>query len=126
MRTALILLAALPLLATGPGNDRFSGRVLGGDGERQIADAIVTVTAPVGYLSSIVTNEAGEFCFESLPAGQYDFRVTAHGYAIYERQITVSSDAVVRELAIRLLVPADKQTVSIRELRNANITRSQR
>ena len=59
-----------------------------------------------------------------MPGGQYDFRVTAHGFAIYERQITVSSDAGVKELDIRMLVPANKQTVSVSELQRLDVTQS--
>jgi hypothetical protein len=113
-----ILLAALPLLEAAQVSGRVSGRVLSGDGTTQIADAIVTVTSPWGYVSSVVTNGAGEFSLTSLPVGEYDLRVTAHGYAIYQRQVTVSGNIGLRELAIRLFVPVDKQTISVGDLRN--------
>ena len=122
MRTILIMLAALPLLAADAAN--FSGRVFDVAGDKQIAGAIVTVTTPEGYISSVVTNKAGEFAFATLPAGEYDFRVTAHNFAIYERQITVSASAGVKQLDIRMLVPTNKQTVSVAELRNPNISRA--
>src|SRR5579863_446633 len=102
MRLALIMLAALPLLAADAGNGRFAGRVFDGEGSKQIASAIVTVSTPTGYVASVTTNKEGEFAFTSLPGGEYDFRVTAHGFAIYERQITVSADAGVRQLDIRM------------------------
>jgi hypothetical protein len=123
MKTALLMLMALPLLAVGPVNDRFSGRIFDIDGTRQLADAIITVTTPAGYVASVNTNKAGEFSFPSLPSGEYNFRVTAHGYAIYERPITLADDFGVRELTVRMLVPANKQTVSVAELRNPNVTR---
>ena len=122
MKAALILLAALPLLASGPNGPSFSGRVMGGEGTNQIADAIITVSTPSGYVSSVVTNKDGEFSFASLPSGEYDFRVTAHGYAIYERPITVSYNGGVKELTIHLMVPANKQTISVDELRSTTIT----
>ena len=118
------MLAALPLLAADASNGRFSGRVFEGEGTKLIANAIVTVSTPAGYVSSNVTNNAGAFSFQSLPAGEYDFRVTAHGFAIYERKVTVARDAGVRELDIRMLVPANKQTVSVAELQNRDITRT--
>jgi hypothetical protein len=126
MKTVLILLAALPLLAADATDAKFSGRVVNGDGTRKITNAIVTVTTPAGYIASVETNNAGEFAFDALPVGEYDFRVTAHGYAIYERQVTVSTEAGVRALDIRMLVPADKQTVSVAELRNIDVTRADR
>jgi len=124
MKTVLMILAALPLLATDGGNVNFGGRVYKPDGTNLIPDAIVTVSTPAGFVSSVTTSKSGEFSFSSLPAGQYDFRVTAHGFAIYERQITVSNEGGMKELIIRMLVPADKQTVSIAELRNPDITHS--
>ena len=118
MKAILIMLAALPLLAADAGH--FAGRVFDGPGAHQIDGAIVTVSTPVGYVASVTTGKNGEFAFNSLPDGEYDFRVTAHGYAIYERQITVSSTLGVKELDIRMLVPANKQTVSVAELRNGD------
>jgi hypothetical protein len=122
MKLALIMLAAMPLLAADAVHARFAGRVFDGDGAKQIASAIITVSTPAGYVSSVTTNKAGEFSFASLPGGEYDFRVTAHGYAIYERQITVSGDAGVKELDIRMLVPANRQTVSVADLRRLDVT----
>lgn len=122
MKTALIMLAALPLLAAGHFDLR--GRILDGQGTKQIPDAIVTMSTPAGFVASVVTNQAGQYSFATLPAGEYDFRVTAHGYAIYEREVTVSRSGGVRELDIRLAVPADKQTVSVSELMQPGVTQS--
>ena len=122
MKTAFILLAALPLLAAGADHLGLRGRILDGNGTKDLANAIVTVSTPAGYVSSVVTNKSGEFSFASLPAGEYDFRVTAHGYAIYERELTVAATGGVRELDIRMLVPADKQTVSVSELMHPAVT----
>jgi len=116
VKTALIMLAALPLLAADAGGGRFAGRVFDVEGTRQVADAIVTVTNAKGFVSSVTTDRDGRFSFASLPQGECDFRVTAHGFAIYERELTVSSNAGVKELVIRLLAPANKQTVSVAEL----------
>jgi len=123
MKTILFMLAALPLLAADASNARFTGRVFDIEGNKQVANAIVTVTTPNGYIASVTTNPAGEFSFAALPAGEYDFRVTARGFAIYERQVTVSPTAGVRQLDIRMLVPADKQTVSVAELRKMEVGR---
>jgi hypothetical protein len=119
MRTALIILAALPLLAANGNSESMRGRVFDIDGSKQVPNAIVTVSTASGYVASVVTDRNGEFNFAALPAGEYDFRVTARGFAIYERQLTVADNGGVRELDIRLLVPADKQTVSVSELRKS-------
>jgi protocatechuate 3,4-dioxygenase beta subunit len=124
MKTIFGMLLALPLLAASAGHLGLRGRILDGQGARQIPEAIVTVSTPAGYVSSVVTNQAGEFSFASLPAGAYDFRVTAHGYAIYEREMTVSATGGVRELDIRMLVPVDKQTVSVSQLMQPAVTQS--
>jgi hypothetical protein len=118
MKKVLIMLAALPLLAASAVNGSFSGQVFDGEGSRHIGEAIVTVSTPSGYVASVVTNKEGEFSFNTLPQGEYSFRVTAHGYAIYEREITAGGETGVKGLVVRLLVPADKQTVSVRELKN--------
>jgi hypothetical protein len=126
MKKILIMLAALPLLAAGLGSGHFSGRVFNVEGTTQIPDAIVTVSTPSGFVSSVTTNKHGEFNFSALPAGEYDFRVTAHGFAIYERQVTVSSDAQagMRELDIRMLVPSNRQVVSVADLMKRDATRA--
>jgi hypothetical protein len=118
MKKALIMLAALPLLAAGAGSGNFSGQVFDGEGSRHIAEAIVTISTPSGYVASVVTNKEGEFNFNTLPQGEYNFRVTAHGYAIYEREITAGGEGGVKGLVVRLLVPANKQTISVGELKN--------
>jgi hypothetical protein len=124
MKAVLIMLAALPLLAASVGHLGLRGRILDAHGVGQLSDAIVTVSTPAGYVSSVVTNHAGEYSFPSLPAGEYDFRVTAHGYAIYEREVTVAASGGVRELDIRMMVPVNKQTVSVLELMNPAVTES--
>lgn len=123
MKSILFMLAALPLLAAG-NSAHFAGRVFDGNGTRELSGAIVTVTTPSGFISSVVTDKSGNYSFASLPGGEYDFRVTAHGFAIYERQITISSDAGVKELDIRMMVPANKQTVSVAELQRLDISQS--
>jgi hypothetical protein len=119
MKTILIMLAALPLLAAD--GARFAGRVFDNHGASQVADAIVTVSTPAGFVSSVTTNKNGEFSFSNLPEGEYNFRVTARDFAIYERAVTVANDFGVKHLDIRLVVPKDKQTVSVAELRESAV-----
>jgi hypothetical protein len=127
LKQLLILSAALPLLASAdvvPTN--FHGRVFDGGGTHKLADAIITMSDAHGPVASVQTNQNGEFTFGAIPAGVYNFRVTAHGYAIYEREVTIVRDGGMRQLTIRLMVPADKQTVSVGELRRPATTPASR
>ena len=69
MRLAFIMLAALPLLAADAANGRFSGRVFDVQGTKKVADAIVTVTTPAGFVASVTTNKDGKFLSPLCPAG---------------------------------------------------------
>ncbi len=124
IKSALIILAALPMLAADGGRGQFSGRVFDVEGTKQVPDAIVTVTNTKGFVSSVVTGKDGRFSFASLPEGECDLRVTAHGYAIFERELTVSGETGPRELLIRLLVHANKQTVSVADLMRPDFPRT--
>ena len=121
MRIALIVFAVLPLFGASYGIEDFSGHVVDGE-NRKIGDAIITVSRGAAYVSSVLTDHDGAFSFSSLPVGEYDLRVTAHGYAIYERQVTIGINVGLKELAIRLLVPVDRQTISVQELQTHKIT----
>ena len=125
MKTILLMFAALPLLAAGASDPgRLSGRVYDVDGAKHVANAIVTVTTPKGFISSVTTDMDGQFSFNQLPEGSYDFRVTAKGFAIYERQVSVAPEIGLRTIDIRLRVPASRQTISVLELRRADGTSS--
>ena len=119
------MFAALPLLAAGASDPgRFSGRVFDVGGAKQVANAIVTITSPKGFIASVTTDKDGQFNFNELPEGSYDFRVTAKGFAIYERQISIAPEIGLRTLDIRLRVPANHQTISVLELRKSDNTSS--
>ena len=121
MKTILLMLAALPLLAAGASDPgRLSGRVYDVQGTKHVANAIVTVTTPKGFITSVTTDKDGQFSFNQLPEGSYDFRVTAKGFAIYERQVSVAPEIGLRTLDIRLRVPANRQTISVLELRKSD------
>ena len=91
MKKVLIMLAALPLLAAAAETGHFSGRVFDNQGAKQLSNAIVTVSTPAGFVASVNTDKKGDFNFNGLPEGEYDFRVTAHGFAVYERHISVAN-----------------------------------
>lgn len=115
LKLALCILTALPLLAAG-NTPHLRGQVLDIGGTHQVAHAIVTMTNANGYIASLETNQKGEFNFAALPEGEYNFRVTAPGFAIYERDLTVSSAALPQQLSVRMLVRKDHQTVSVADL----------
>lgn len=116
MKTVFCWVALLlPLSATSPAtSESLSGQVCTETGAP--AAAVVTVTSPGGYLASVETDRQGEFLFPALPAGRFHLRVTDHRYAIYERDITLLPDAGIRDLAVRLLVPVNQQTISVADL----------
>lgn len=83
-----------------------------------IAGAIVTISNQ-GFLKSVKSDEEGRFTFDAVPRGQYDFRMTARGYAVIERPVTVRLGYIHRNrIDVKHLIAADEQTVSIDALPN--------
>ena len=113
-RVGLILAVAVPLLSAGQAGSAFSGRV--SDGYAPVAGAIVTVSSP-GFLKSVTTDDSGRFSLDSVPPGRYDFRTSAHGYAVFECPVIVHSDESHRNwIDVKNLIRADQQTVSVLDL----------
>ena len=113
-RLGLILAVAAPLLSAGQGGSALSGRV--SDGSAPVAGAIVTVSNP-GYLKSVTTDADGRFVLERVPPGRYEFRTSAHGYAVFERPVIVHSYDFHRNwIDVNNLIPAGQQTVSVLDL----------
>ena len=94
----------------------LSGRV--SSASAPLKDAIVTVSRPDGFVKSVVSSERGSFSFANLPAAQYNLRISAPGYAVYETTVAVSSKLPRTWIGVKELLPADRQTVSIQELRS--------
>ena len=113
-RVGLILAVAVPLLSAGQAGSTLSGRV--SDGSAPVAGAIVTVSNP-GFLKSVTTDDSGRFSLEPVPPGRYEFRTSAHGYAVYECPVIVHSDGARRNwIEVKSLIPAGQQTVSVLDL----------
>ena len=113
-RLGLIFVLGVPLLSASQAGGTLSGRV--SDGSAPVAGAIVTVSSP-GFLKSVTTDDSGRFSLESVPPGRYEFRTTAHGYAVFECPAIVHSDDSHRNwIEVKTLIPADRQTVSILDL----------
>ncbi|HLK50001.1 MAG TPA: carboxypeptidase-like regulatory domain-containing protein [Bryobacteraceae bacterium] len=80
-----------------------------------VSGAIVTVDNG-SFLGSVNTDGAGRFTFEQLRPGRYQFRASAHGYAVFERIVTVRANSGLNRIEVKDLIPADQQTVSVKEL----------
>jgi hypothetical protein len=108
----LILSLALPLLGASKAGSALSGRV--SDGSAPVAGAIVTVSNP-GFLKGVTTDDKGRFVLEPVPPGRYEFRTSAHGYAVFECPVIIHSDGL-NWIDVKKLIPADRQTVSVLDL----------
>jgi len=79
--------------------------------ENEITDAVVTFNG--------VENDAGDYTFEGIEAGTYDYKVEKDGYITVEDQHTVSEDATVN---ITLVVETFTITFSIVDVDENEIT----
>jgi len=109
-----LLALALPLISASETGSALSGRV--SEGYVPLPGAIVTVSSP-GFLKSVTTDDSGRFVIESVPPGRYDFRTSAHGYAVFECPVIIHpNDSRRNRIDVTDLIPADRQTVSVFDL----------
>lgn len=114
IRTFVAVLVAALTLSAGEAERALSGRV--SDGASPVAAAIVTITSADTVMSATTDNQ-GRFMLPAVPTGRYDLRVSAGGYAVLERHVTIHAHEQERNwVDISGLVPAGQQTVSVREL----------
>ena len=114
VRTFVAVLVAALTLSAGEAERALSGRV--SDGATPVAAAIVTITS-ADTVMSVTTDNQGRFTLPAAPVGRYDLRVSAGGYAVLERRVTIHAHEQQRNwVDIGGLVPAGQQTVSVREL----------
>src|SRR5262249_40936626 len=69
----------------------LSGRVVDPDG-RAVAGARVIVTTTIGAAADRLTDAAGAFSIDRLPAGRYDVTVTAEGFHAAPATVTLAAD----------------------------------
>ena len=113
-RWGVIFAVAVPLLSASQAGSALSGRV--SDDSAPVAGAIVTVSNS-GFVKSVTTDTDGRFVLQPVPPGRYEFRTSAHGYAVFERSVIVHSDGAHRNwIDVKTLIPADRQTVSVLDL----------
>jgi hypothetical protein len=114
IRIFFCVLVAVCTLSASQSDRAFRGRV--SDGATPVAKAIVTITNQ-DTVMTVATDSDGRFVLHGLPAGRYDLRVSASGYAILERPVIVHAHEPYRNrIDVNGLVPADRQTVSVNEL----------
>lgn len=81
-----------------------------------VAGAIVTISSH-GFVRSVQSDDQGRFSFEAVPRGQYEFRTTASGYAVFERPVVVRYPYIHRNrIDVKHLTAAGEQTVPINAL----------
>ena len=113
-RSISVLLMTLGLLQAGEESTALRGQV--SERGSPIAGAIVTISNGE-FVRSATTDANGRFALKPVPPGRYDFRTTAHGYAVFERAVTVRSEDSRRNwIEVKSLIPIDQQTVSVSEL----------
>jgi len=89
-----------------------------------LAGAIVTISNR-GFVRSVTADAEGRFAFEAVPAGRYDFRTSAHGYAVFERTVILHSDNAHRNwIDVKDLNPVDQQSISVTDLATRNLARN--
>jgi len=108
-----VVLAACGLCAS-QGDLSLGGRVL--NAAAPVGNAIVTISGEE-IVKSVTTDGDGRYEFQGIPAGRYDLRISAPHYAVFERPVVVHAHESHRNwVEITSLLPADQQTVSVREL----------
>jgi hypothetical protein len=89
-----------------------------------VSGAVVTL-GDGRFLQSVNTNSEGRYTFSAVPSGRYELRTSAHGYAVFERSVTIRSDKghPVR-VDVRDLLPSDQQTVSLNKLADRKLAQN--
>ncbi len=114
IQTVLSAIIAMSVSGASPSGPTILGRV--SDGTIPISGAIVTISNR-GFVKSTTTDGNGRFILGPVPPGRYDFRMSAHDYAVFECPVSVrGGDSRKNWIGITDLVPVDQQTVSIVEL----------
>jgi hypothetical protein len=121
VRSVLGVLVGMCLFGASQDSTALFGQV-SQDGS-PIAGAIVTISNR-GFVKSVTSDSSGRFSLEQVPPGRYDFRTSAHGYAVFECPISLHSDAHRNWIDVKDLVPAGQQTVSVSDLAARSLARN--
>lgn len=88
----------------------YGGRITGSITDKKgdpIKGATVTLKSNRNYSQQFTTEADGKFVIESLPAGDYELRVTAEGFGQHSRRLAIQSDS-----ALDLVIPLDLPGIS--------------
>jgi hypothetical protein len=115
IQTFLTAVLAMSISGVIPTGTALLGRI--SDGSTPVSGAIVTLSSG-DFLKSATTDDEGRFVLESVPSGRYAFRTSAQGYAMYECPLVIhGGDSRRNRINVTALLRADRQTVSVAELR---------
>lgn len=107
----LTLLIATPLVAQVPAQSRISGSVKDQNGD-VVAGASVTIRSDSSRLgSTTMTARDGTFSFTALPAGEYNLRILAGGFAVADQNVRVTGSNA-NDVSVTLAVGESRVTVS--------------
>ena len=108
---SLILLIIAPLIAQTNGRSRISGSVKDQNGD-VVAGASVTIRSDSSRLgSTTMTARDGTFSFTALPAGEYNLRIFAGGFAVTDQNVRVTGSNA-NDVSVTLAVGESRVTVS--------------
>src|SRR3989441_1177951 len=106
-----ILVCSLNISAQAPAGslrgqvvDQFGGLIIG---------ATVTVTDANGAAKTVVTNNDGSFVISNLAVGKCTVRITARGFAAYEKEGVVIAAARATKLDVGLGITTAKEEVTV-------------
>ncbi len=78
-----------------------------------IVDATVTVTDANGAVKTVVTNNDGSFVISSLAVGRCSVRITARGFAVYEKEDVGIVSGRASRLDVTLGITTAKEEVTV-------------
>jgi hypothetical protein len=112
---AVVMMAATVIAGAGGGTLRGTATALGANGEAlNVTGAIVKLTNVITGSDTVstTTNDDGEFKFANLNPGLYTLEITANGFAVQSRRVTIRPDQTTVE-DFRLEIEVVKTNVTV-------------
>ena len=108
----VLLSMAVVVAAPQSGNAALSGTVLDASSAR-VPFASVVVRNSTGGAEIVRTNEAGEFTFQSLPAGEYTVEVAKRGFRLWTQPKVMVSPASAQNITVVLELGRINETIEV-------------